>query len=156
MYNLALSYNKIIVCTLLIIVAIAVTACQDNDIEPLSPIPSIELVSVSPNVIQEFAEKVFITIRYEDGNGDIGYDNPDLNAVFVKDSRLAEADGYHVPPITPPNTNLAVTGQLTIELKNNFILGNSDEEVITYEIQLQDRAGNLSNTVETETITIIR
>ncbi len=120
----------------------------------LNVIPYIELVDIQPIEVQQFQEKIKITLQYEDGDGDLGFLDPDEVAVFVKDSRLSNADAYHLPPLSPVGSNVPITGTVSIELKNTFILGNGTSEQITYQIYLVDRAGNESNVLETPAITI--
>ncbi len=136
----------------LIIVA---SGCKKEEIV-ISLIPTISFVDVTPKNVQEYAETVAIVIAYEDGNADIGQPDPDIPVVFVKDSRLQQPDGYHLPPIAPLDAQVYVKGQLTIPLKNLFILGNTNSEQVWFEVYLTDRAGNVSNTITTPAVTVYR
>lgn len=127
--------------------------CGKDEIN-FSLIPKISFTGINPTYVQEYTEVVTITIAYEDGNGDIGQPDPDVPVVFVKDSRLQEPDGYHVPPVAPVGAQVIVNGQITIPLKNLFVLGNTTEEQLHFEVYLTDRAGNKSNILETPAVTV--
>jgi hypothetical protein len=52
---------------------------------------------------------------------------------------------------------IAITGELNIVLDHTIVLDDSnDSETTTFTIRLKDRAGNWSNILETETITIMK
>ena len=121
-----------------------------------NPIPLIKLLSVSSKQLKQFKDSLVITIEYTDGDGDIGETNPDVNDLEIKDQRLSRADYYFVKPLTPPDANIKVKGTIAVQLKNTFLLGTADSEITIYEIRLRDRAGNWSNTIKTDVITIIK
>ena len=116
--------------------------------------PEIELVSIGPTDVEEFVDVVTLRFKYKDGDGDIGEVDPDVPSLRVKDSRLAEPDWYHIPPLTPDQQELAIQGELEIPLHPLFVLGNSANEVLTYSIVLIDRAGNYSNELVSPLITV--
>jgi hypothetical protein len=118
--------------------------------------PSIELLSMSSDTIREFSETLLININYEDGDGDLGSTDPDINSIFVKDQRLEQSDEYYLGPLAPEGSSISIQGTLNIALANTFILGNADEERTVFTIHVVDRAGNKSNVIETSPITIIR
>jgi len=119
------------------------------------PNPVIEFINSSSTEVVSFDNTITLTISYEDQQGDIGEPDPDKNTIMVKDSRLDEADWYHIPPITPDGMELKTKGQFTIELPTLFLLGNGSQESTTFSIQIQDRLGNKSNTVVSSSISII-
>lgn len=118
--------------------------------------PSITYTAVRPINVKEFKDSVVISIKYKDGNGDLGDENPDELNIYVKDNRLDKADFYHLHSLAPPNTNLAIEGTLNIRLKNTFLIGSGNSESTSYEVKIRDRAGNWSNSITTEFITIVR
>lgn len=132
---------------------IGISSCKKK--EEIPPNPVIEFISASATEVVSFQNTVTLTISYEDQQGDIGEPNPDKNTIKVKDSRLDEADWYHIPPITPDEMELITKGQFTIQLPALFLLGNGSQESTTFSIQLEDRAGNLSNTVVSTPISIV-
>ncbi|PSJ78015.1 hypothetical protein C7N43_06035 [Sphingobacteriales bacterium UPWRP_1] len=120
-------------------------------------VPQITFVGLTPLEVQEYTGIVTITIAYEDGNGDIGEPDPDMPVVFVKDSRLQQPDGYHVQPVAPLGSGqVIVSGQLQVPIKNLFVLGNTQQEQVRFEVYITDRAGNQSNTIETPAVTVFR
>lgn len=118
--------------------------------------PKIELIEISQDTLYEFATPLSIKIKYEDGDGDLGSDNPDINSIFVKDQRLEKADEYYVGPLAPTDTRISIQGTINLELANVFLLGNGSKEATVFTIHFVDRAGNESNRIETESITILR
>ena len=151
-----LTLYQVILCFLLCGgLLILINGCKKEEIV-ISLVPSISFVDVTPNNVEEYVETVAIVISYEDGNADIGQPDPDVPVVFVKDSRLQQPDGYHLPPIAPLDAQVYVKGQLTIPLKNLFILGNTNSEQVLFRVYLTDRAGNVSNTITTPAVTVYR
>ena len=148
---LLLKWRLVLVCCFFLMVN-----CESNELVPPAAVPSISIDAVSPLTVVQFQEKINMEIEYEDGNGDIGFEDPDIPVVYVRDSRLTSPDEYHVPPLAPSGSQVPIQGVFSLELKNTFLLGNGDIEIITYEVWLVDRAGNESNKVITPQITILR
>lgn len=127
-----------------------------NVIEPTAGSPIIEYVDIQPRTVKEFQDSILITFKYSDPDGDLGDENPDVRSLSIHDLRLQDADGQHVGLLAPIGANIDISGELTIKLKNTFLLGTSDQEVTTYELVLTDRAGNASNPITTDQISITR
>ena len=125
-------------------------------IDPPPGPPVIEYVDIQPREVKEFKDSILITFKYSDPDGDLGDENPDIRSLSIHDLRLQEADGQHVSLLAPMGANIDIKGELTVKLKNTFLLGTSDKEVTTYELILTDRAGNASNPIVTDEISIIR
>ena len=137
------------------ILFVFVSSCKkDTDEIQVDEIPKLELLSVEPLDIQQFEEKLFVYLNYEDGNGDLGQLDPDSTSLTIKDSRLQFEDKYHIPPLAPLEEEIQIKGVLKVEIKNTFLLGTADKETYNYEIKIKDRAGNWSNTVSTPLITV--
>jgi hypothetical protein len=139
----------------LIVISAAVvvlSSCKKEEVMPASP--EISLVSMSTQSVQAFGERVKVRFSYKDGDGDLGQQDPDAYTLWVKDARLAQADGYHIPPLAPDGEELPIQGELEVELNALFLLGNSQQEVTTYTIHVVDRAGHKSNEFVTAPITI--
>ncbi len=135
---------------------ILVLGCTKVSEEPFYELtPRIELVEVVNNTVIQFIDSISLTILYEDGDGDLGNADPDINSIFVKDSRLENPDEYYLGPLAPAGENISINGTLNINLSPTFLLGNGTTEEMVLSIYVVDRAGNQSNTIETETITII-
>ena len=129
---------------------------DEEDKVALSPYPSISFVSLSQDTVVNFKNSLALVISYKDNNGDIGYEDPDVNALWVKDSRLDSADWYYVQPVAPVGKNIVVQGKLEIVLNSMFILGNGQSEIVSLSVMLKDRAGHCSNIIYTPNITIKR
>lgn len=130
--------------------------CETVNNEPLFPLtPSIKITSISQDTIIQFVDQLVIAIEYEDGDGDLGNANPDINSIFVKDSRLETPDEYYLPPLAPDSSLLSITGTFNLELSTTFLFGNGSEESTFFEVYVVDRAGNTSETVITTPVLII-
>jgi len=142
--------NKWIV---LFLATLSILSCRKEGLED-SIIPQITITNVDPMTVTQFEENLSITIQYSDANGDLGEIHPDSTSLYVLDSRLAEWDDYHVPPLSPIGSNVSIKGEIKITLQAPFLLGNGDSEVISYQVKMRDRAGNWSNIATTQNITI--
>ena len=122
---------------------------------PISNIPSIVLIDVSPKTVQEYKDSIVFVIQYLDGDGDIGTENADTKSLFITDGRASLTESYHLPPLAIIGTEMAIQGNLNVVLNRTALLNSTGaSETTTYSIYLVDRAGNNSNTVTSETITI--
>lgn len=127
-------------------------ACSKDNNAPSAP--QIKLISVSATEITEFTDSLSIQIEYTDADGDIGETNPDKNALYIKDRRLAEPDYYFVKPLSPPGSNVKISGVIDVKMKNTFLLGTGNSEPTQFDIKLKDQAGHWSNTISTPIIII--
>ncbi len=138
------------------IVLIAITtlaSCGKGDEAP-RPVPVIKFVSVSPATVTQYADSLTFTIEYTDGDGDLGSNDPDVKNLFLTDSRNGVQYEFRVKQLAPNNSNIAITGNLTVVLDQVGIIGMGAAETATYSIYVTDRAGNVSNTVITSEVTI--
>ena len=139
------------------LVVLSISGCTEvNVIDGAPGPPVIEYVDIQPRVVTEFKDSILITFKYADPDGDLGHENPDIQPLSIHDLRLKKADKQHVSLLAPMDTKIDIEGQLTVKLKNTFLLGSSNKEVTTYELILTDRAGNASNRILTDEISIIR
>lgn len=121
-----------------------------------SDIPEISDLTVVPMNVAEFTDTVIVSFNYYDYNGDLGHPDPNVASLSVKDSRLQYEDLYHVQPLAPVDAKVPIEGRLSVRLNNLFILGNDSIEKLQFEVKIQDRAGNWSELVESDTITVYR
>ena len=126
--------------------------CKKDDI---SEAPVISLENVSDYSVVEYDNAIEVTINYEDHQGDIGTTDPDEHSLYVTDERFVELDGYHIDPLTPDLQSLHVRGSLRVSLRPLFIMGTDSTETTRLTFELRDRAGNVSNRVMSEEITIV-
>ncbi len=141
-------------CAFLLCLGVACTK-QTDDLS-FDRAPRITLDSISHDTLVEFQDRLLLYLSYEDGDGDLGTSDPDVNSVFVKDSRLSAADPYYLPPLAPEDSEISIQGNLIIELNPTFLLGNGDEESTVFSLFIVDRAGNESNVTETGEILLVR
>ena len=137
-----------------LIVLLAFTTCKKE--EEASTAPTLEVVSINKTSLIEFKDSLIITLKYEDVNGDIGQTNPDENGLSVKDARIAEADFYHIPPITPDLEKLKTAGTFQVFVPSLFLLGNGGFEKTSFSFKVKDRDNNWSNTASTQEISIVK
>jgi hypothetical protein len=121
-----------------------------------SDIPEIQLIELSHDTIREYEDVLRIRIFYKDGNGDLGFENPEEYALFVRDIRLETFDAFYVGPLAPPDADVPIQGYLNIEFPSLFLFGNGAAEQTRFEIKMIDRAGNESNLLETAIVSITR
>ncbi len=142
----------------LLILIVCLAGCTTKETVNVigNPSPLIRLVSVSSKQLKQFKDSLVITLEYTDGDGDIGETNPDINDLEIKDQRLSKPDYYFVKPLSPPNAGIKIKGIIAVQVKNTFLLGTADSEITLFEIRLRDRAGNWSNSIKTEVITILK
>jgi hypothetical protein len=133
-----------------------IMACEEETVEHYPVEPKIELLGLSHDTIRQYEDALVITIQYKDGDGDIGFEDPEQYALYVRDIRLENFDGFYVGPVAPPDSNVPIQGELTIEFPSLFLFGNGAVEQTRFEIKMIDRAGHESNVLETELIAIIR
>jgi hypothetical protein len=139
------------------ILVIVMASCTEvSVVEKPAGAPVIEYVDIQPRTVKEFQDSILITFKYADPDGDLGYENPDLRPLAIHDLRLNSSDYQHVGLLAPVDAHVDIAGELTVKLKNTFLLGSSDKEITTYELIFTDRAGNHSNPIQTDEISIIR
>lgn len=120
-------------------------------------VPRIELLDVSATSFVEFSEQITLSFRYEDGDGNLGNADSEVNSIFVQDSRLSMPDEFYLQPLAPADAlPLSISGTLDLKLAPTFLLGNGSSETLTYTLYIFDRDGNKSNVIETPLITVTR
>lgn len=140
------------VLAFILIGGLFVAGCKKKDDEVFPP--TIEIVSLSATTVKQFDNAVVLKLHYEDADGDLGYHNPDSLTLSIKDSRLRDADMYHIPPLAPDSTEINIQGELEIDLQPFFLLGKGSTETTQLTVKIKDHAGNWSNEAISSTITI--
>jgi hypothetical protein len=137
---------------LFFLVVLGFTACKDA---ALSDTPVIEFVSITPSEVQEWQDSIVITISYKDGDGDLGENNANVNNLFVKDLRLNQTVAFRINQLSP-ETDITIQGNLNVVLPNTALTNpNGASETVQFEIFVNDRAGNKSNTITTTPILVV-
>ncbi|MBC8048088.1 MAG: hypothetical protein H7Y00_14920 [Fimbriimonadaceae bacterium] len=146
---------------ILIILSLSFNACNKEPIENepnpiISDTPYIELRSVSATTVTEYEDSVIFEIFYQDGDGDIGYANPDSMSLFITDSRIFTVQQYYVPLLAPEGSDITIQGILNVKLDNTIMIDDTNaSETVQFKIHIKDRNGNYSNYVTSENITVL-
>ena len=115
---------------------------------------SITLIEMNPTEIIEFEENINVRISYSHNQGFVGFLDPDYLSLEIKDSRLSKPDYYHLIPLSPPQSEVSIMGEILIEIDAPFIFGNGNTETLTFTIRIQDKDKNWSNKITTDLITV--
>ncbi|MFN8143272.1 MAG: hypothetical protein U0073_02530 [Bacteroidia bacterium] len=131
-------------------------SCKKETIE-FDPIPSIEIVSVSPGSVTEYTQAVTITIKYTDGDGDLGENTSGVKNCFVTDNRIGITSGYRIQQLAPATSSVPITGTINIDIGGQGITDTSlTSQNVSFNVYVVDRQGHSSNTVSTSAISIHR
>lgn len=139
--------------SILFLILLSFSGCKKE--EPISNVPSLKFVSITPNPATKYQDEIQITVEYTDGDGDLGENTPDAKNLYCTDSRNGVTYEFRIPQLGPDNSNIIINGQLIFDLApQGFVDDNNTTEITTYSIYVKDRAGNQSNTVQTSSLTI--
>ena len=147
--------NLINMKKIILIIPLLFFGCKKKDLREDMDVPYISIKRITPIEVQEFNESILLEIAYEDGNGDLGFHDPDALSLSVQDSRLETPDYYHIPPLAPDGEEIYIKGTFNIYLNTTFLIGVGSSEKLRYTVRIKDRAENWSNTVTSEEITVV-
>lgn len=140
-----------IACLLLLV------ACDDKPVFPNEP--AITFVSITPSTATQFtADEIELTFRYQDGDGDLGYEGDPVNNLFIIDTRAAFAGNpgritsFSFESLTPTTRKPSIQGEMKVLLTTPPY--EPTQEPLVYQVYITDRAGNVSNTIETTPIIV--
>ena len=139
------------ICFFLVITSLLFSSCKKDEEETIF---RINLIDTFPVEIIEFQENIYVRLSYQHPEGYIGFSDPDYLSLEVKDSRLSQADYYHIIPVTPPDNSLSVTGELLVEIDSPFVFGNGSVELVSFTIRIQDQNLVWSNEIVTPNISV--
>jgi hypothetical protein len=129
-------------------------SCKDDDSE-VSNTPILEFVDITPSSITEFQEEVTLTIKYKDGDGDLGENDPDIKNLFITDQRNNVQYSYRIPQLSPSGSSITIEGNLEVDLNSLSVVSSADSsEAVVFDIYIVDRSGNQSNTINSTAITV--
>ena len=129
-------------------------SCNKDKIE-FDSTPSIEVTAISPGSVQEFTQPVTVTIKYKDGDGDLGENSSGVKNCFVTDNRIGITSSFRIQQLGPDGSNIPITGSLNIDLGGQGITDTSlSSQNVSFSVYIFDRAGHVSNTATTAAITI--
>ena len=132
------------------------SSCKKKDKTESTVTPQIEFVSISPASAVEYVNPITITFSYDDLDGDLGENDPNVTNLFITDSRNNVIYNYRISELAPDGSSLHIKGNLNAVIKNTAITDNSASQSVTYSLYVKDRAGNTSNTITTSAITITK
>lgn len=157
-----------------IIVGALAFACSQPPVYPLEPVITYEGLSrsqipQSSNSIDDL-DTLIIRIGFTDGDGDLG--DADSVNIILRDSRDGFENIFKIKPIPALGSGDGISGEIAIKLTNNpntkyfcctfpntrVTCIPSEEfptDTMSYAIRIRDRAGNWSNTIQTEPFTIL-
>lgn len=125
-----------------------------------SSIPKLAFKDMTPREVQEGSNGVIrIRLDFEDGDGNIGFNTPNL---FFKDNRDTAWVPFIIPDIPEKfNPSAGLKGIFQIDYDAAFLLIrvdslNRDRDTLTWDIYMMDKAGNKSNIVTTDTLYLTR
>jgi hypothetical protein len=104
----------------------------------------------------EYANSITITFSYDDLDGDLGENNANATNLFITDSRNNVTYNYRISQLAPDGANIHIKGNLNAVIKSTAITDNSSSQSVTYSVYIKDRAGNTSNTITTDAITVTK
>ena len=121
----------------------------NEPLDEMSEVPAI----VSAVLVKE-NNGYWLELVIEDGDGNIGTEDPDKEVVLVKDGRDSTiAVSYPLPPLSPNSERLAIRAEVEVELiQPSTEIANSNQWFCR--VQVVDRSANWSNTVTTNTLTL--
>ncbi|MBR4536298.1 MAG: hypothetical protein IKO62_06540 [Bacteroidales bacterium] len=151
----------------LTILLLALLLCACRKVEKFAVEPHIEFVSLEPIDEPYNGMDVRLTFKFQDGDGDIGLDNNDLQFPFDTSSiyyyncfitYFEKQNGVFVEVELPSSLNMriprlsdstpeSISGEIYLDLYANNPF--SPYDTIRYELFIVDRALNHSNTITT-------
>ncbi len=148
--------NNFSFCALLTACCLFVFSACKKDKNESTTTPQITFISISPSSAVEYVNEITISFSYDDLDGDLGENNPNVSNLFVTDSRNNVTYNYRISELAPPGSIIHIKGTLNTVIKSTAITDNSSSQSVTYSVYLKDRAGNASNTITTSAITITK
>ena len=146
-------YYATAVCCLLVF---SFAACKKKDKTESTVTPQIGFVGISPSSAKEYTDSITIKFSYDDLDGDLGQNDPNVTNLFITDSRNMVVYNYRISQLAPTGSSIHIKGNLNAVIKGTAITDNSSTQSVTYSLYVKDRAGNTSNTITTSAITITK
>lgn len=142
---------------ILFLLSLLALGCKKKDSDlPHSPIPSIEIVSLSPGTVQENVDSIRFVLHYVDGDGDLGENSPDVENLFIIDNRIGIAEAFRIPQLAPDGSNIAIEGDLNVTYPGTGITNGGNSQGVTFTVYVVDRAGNESERVVSGEVNVVR
>lgn len=161
-----MNHHAVIVFFLFSFVLTGIQSCITRPDFPIEP--KIEFLSMDRNQMVQNSfntDSLRVTFSFTDGDGDLG-DMDSLN-IFIRDNRdQFLASKYRLPELPAEGAKRGIRGKITVTIYTTCcifpdgtppcdISPNYQTDTLRYEIFIRDRAGNISNTIETDPIIIL-
>ncbi len=148
-------------------VGVVASTCVDPPDYPDEPV--IEYLSLSKNFLIQSSlgeDSVLITFSFTDGDGDLGFKD-DSESIFIVDGRDSfNKPPYRIPYIEQQGAGNGISGEISILLPTTCCIYSVQSgippceiniapqalDTVFYLISIKDRAGHVSNIVQTEPI----
>ena len=152
------------------LIAICVTAC--NKRSDFSDVPALTFISMSKDTLNQGinSDTVFVMLGFEDGDGDISIseNNPDKLNLRVVDMRTGNvSDKFLIPEIPVSGAANGIRGEITIKMLSTCCIFPEIDSIppcsitplypdnaLIWQYTLTDDAGNVSNSVTTNPISL--
>jgi len=137
-------------------------SCSKEDEEISEPttysdVPEIKFERLESTELKAFQDSLILYFEYTDGDGDIGFDEPDSSAIYLTETKNNLQESFHIPRLSPPGETLQVKGTLKLIYQDIYIYDDElNEYFTTFKVRIRDRSGNFSNEIETPQIRIYR
>ena len=144
---------------LVVLAGLVIFSCNNDP--GFSNIPEISYIDIQPKEPRQFRDSLLLTLRFTDGDGNLGDDDTQVKNLVLKDKRdwLTEEQAtlyFNIPNLTPDTKNPAIQGTITIEIPPTAIRPGLEFEETFFDVYVLDRSDNESNTVSTEPIKIVK
>lgn len=127
--------------------------------------PFIEFRGLSSSsVIQNSSDSVIVTIYFTDGDGDLGSETLQ-NVTFTNTNLNIVENTFRIPVIPQEGASPGISGEISFTVLSSCCVysdgtppcfpnpGNTYD--VNYDVQIEDRAGNMSNVISLPPITHI-
>jgi hypothetical protein len=139
-----------------LLLVVLASACKKEKVDLTDPVPTILSVTVNPSTVVEYEDSIIFTVEYRDGDGDLGENDPDAHNLFLTDNRINATEEFRIRELAPSGAEIPITGTLRVVLRNTGITNGSNSQTVDYTIYMRDRAGNESEHVVTDAITVTK
>ena len=154
-----------------LLLALGWSACVQPPDYPDEPV--IEFLSLSKSQVLQASfgeDSIVITFSFTDGDGDLGFADTTAS-IFITDGRdNFDKPPYRIPYINQEGAGNGISGEISIVVPTTCCIYPSSTgippcdtslnapqlvDTVFYLLQIKDRAGHLSNQIQTEPITLI-
>lgn len=130
-------------------------SCKKKEELEYDNTPNITFQSISPGTVTAYQDSVTISIQYTDGDGDLGENVSGVENAFIKDLRTDLTYGLRIRQLSPDNSEIIIKGIINLVIPAVGLNdANGQSESASFEVYIEDRAGNKSNRVTTTAITV--